>query len=85
MATIDNIFAGQVDIPDFTKYTLGRGVVDYTALAQFDMYEKGYPFLVVLKIPQMIAKLGSLNTKYEDLIRNYLHVLEYGFRSLDGL
>ena len=83
--TVDNIFANQVSLPDFTKYTLGRGVTDYTQLAQFDMYEKGYPFMIVLKIPKFIEKLATANTEYAKLINDYVHVLEYDFRGLEGL
>ena len=85
-ATVDNMFQGMVDVPDFTKYTLGRGVIDFTNLKQFNMYEKGYPFLIVVKIPEMIKKLAEVgNDQYKLLCQNFIHVLEYDFRNLDGI
>ena len=87
MATnsVDNIFAGQITPRDFTKYTLGRGVTDFSLLKQFNMYEKGYPYLIVLKIPEMLDKLKNLNTDYGNLIANYIHLLEYDFKGLEGI
>ena len=37
VGTVENMFQGMVDVPDFTKYTLGRGVIDFTNLKQFNM------------------------------------------------
>ena len=79
------MFAHAIDLPDFTSYSLGRGVMDVTQLKQFNMYEKGYPFLIVLKIPKMFEKMGDMSTDYENLYKNFVHVLEYDFRSLDGI
>lgn len=84
MATINNIFYGQMEPKDVTKYMLARGVVDYSALQQFNSYETGYGFLFVLKIPEFLSKLRDLNDTYKSLIDNYTHVLEYDFRSLSG-
>lgn len=84
MATITNIFNGQMEPRDVTKYMLARGVVDYSALAQFNNYETGYGFLFVLSIPEFLKKLEDQSDKYKDLIQNYCHVLEYDFRSLSG-
>src|SRR5574344_378654 len=85
-ATVDNMFQGMVDVPDFTKYTRGRGVIDFTKLKQFNMYERGYPFLIVVKIPEMIKKLAEVgNDQYKLLCQNFVHVLEYDFRNLDGI
>lgn len=90
MATSDltsrqGIFKSSIELPNFTTYTLGRGVMDVTQLRQFNMYEKGYPFLVVLKIPEMFRKMGAKNPEYEFMYKQFVHVLEYDFRSLDGI
>lgn len=84
MATISNIFHGQMEPKDVTKYMLARGVVDYSALEQFNNYETGYGFLFVLQIPEFLRKLEEQNDTYKSLIDNYCHVLEYDFRSLSG-
>lgn len=84
MAEISNIFQGQMTPKDVTKYMLSRGVVDYSALEQFNNYETGYGFLFVLEIPQFLKKLRLENDEYDALINNYTHVLEYDFRGLSG-
>lgn len=84
MATINNIFHGQMSPRDVTKYMLARGVVDYSALQQFNNYETGYGFLFVLKIPEFLKKLADESDEYKSLVDNYCHVLEYDFRSLSG-
>lgn len=78
----DNTLAPNNDI---TKYTLMRGVPDYTQLAQWDMYETGYGFLIVLQIPVFLDKAKSYNTEYENMIRTYRHILEYEFKGLQGI
>lgn len=84
-AMVDDIFANQISSRDFTKFTLGRGVTDFSQLKQFNMYEKGYPFLVVLKIPEMLNQLANQNTNYATLVNNFRHLLEYDFMGMDGL
>lgn len=83
--TVDNIFTGMKSVRDITKYMLTRGVVDYSALSQFDLYETGYAFLIVLKIPEFLRQLENVNTDYKTLIDNYWHLLEYDFKGLDGI
>lgn len=86
MATsVDNIFTGTKSVRDITKYMLTRGVVDYSALAQWDLFETGYAFLIVLKIPEFLRQLENVNSEYKTLIDNYWHLLEYDFMSLDGI
>lgn len=71
---------------DILKYNLFKGVTDWTNLKQFDYYEKGYPFLLVLRYPKFI----ELNYQYESeamriIIDNYLHILEHEFIGLEGI
>lgn len=82
---ITNIFDGQKKPRDVTGYMLSRGVADYSDLYQFNNYETGYGFLIVLKIPTFLEKLCDLNTPYKSLITSYKHILEYDFKSLDGI
>ena len=42
------------------QYNLFKGVTDWTNFKQFDYYEKGYPFLLVLRYPKFI----ELNLQY---------------------
>ena len=87
------IFDNTVSTRDITKYTLMRGVTDFTALQQFDLYETGYSFLVLLQIPKFLDNLRDENSSgnggeasgYTTLIDNYKHILEYDFRGAQGI
>lgn len=83
--TIKNIFAGTKPVRNVTKYMLTRGVVDYSALEQWDLYETGYGFLIVLKIPDFLNVLKNESDDYKVLIENYRHLLEYDFKNMDGI
>lgn len=83
--TIENIFTGLASPKDITAYALSRGVQDWSQLAQFNMYESGYSYFVVLSIPKFLQSLCDVNTEYKSLIANYVHLLEYDFKGLDGL
>lgn len=67
------------------QYTLMRGVTDFTQLAQFDLYETGYSFLVMLKIPTFLEVMKDQNDYYKSLISNYEHIIEYDFRGANGI
>ena len=82
---VHNIYEGMKAPKDITRYMLSRGVVDYSDLYQFDNYETGYSFLIVLKIPEFLSKLKDYNDTYKTLINDYTHILEYDFKGLDGL
>ena len=86
--TVDNIFQDTLAPTPVTQYTLFRGVTDYTNLAQFDLYETGYSFLICLQIPTFLDKLCSLSQEtggYKTLIDNYRHIIEYEFRGAQGI
>ena len=69
---------------DLLNYTLFRGTTDFSRLDQFDMYESGYPYLVVVSIPQFFQKMMDKDEEnVGKLIRNYIHILEYEFRGLN--
>ena len=82
---INYIFDGTTETKDLTKWSLFRGVTDWANLEQFNQFETGYSFLVVLSIPKFMKLLSEKNEKYRKLIETYVHVLEYEFRGLEGI
>ena len=82
---INYIFDGTTETKDLTSYALFRGVTDWADLTQFNQFETGYSFLVVLSIPKFMKLLSEKNEKYRNLIETYVHVLEYEFRGLEGI
>lgn len=70
---------------NLTQYKLMQGVTDFGNLNQFNLYESGYSFLVVCQVPKFMEVLASENSSFQDLLDNYVHILEYEFRGLDGL
>ena len=65
--TVSNIFNNTLSPRDLTKFTLFRGVTDFTNLQQFDLYETGYSFLICLDIPKFLSKLRDRNDDYKSL------------------
>lgn len=82
---INYIFDGTTETKDLTGWALFRGVTDWANLEQFNQFETGYSFLVVLSIPKFMKRLSETNEKYRKLIETYVHVLEYEFRGLEGI
>lgn len=70
---------------NLTQYKLMQGVTDFGNLAQFNLYESGYSFLVVVKMAKFMEVLAEENSGFRQLVDNYRHILEYEFRGLDGL
>lgn len=79
------IFDGTKTGRDLTGYALFRGVTDWADLYQFNQFESGYGLFIVLKIPKFLEVLKTKNEKYNKLIDTYVHILEYEFRSFDGI
>jgi len=69
---------------DITAYNLFHGTTDFTQLAQFDYYEQGFPYLIVLDIPEFMKKLAAAKSEFRTLINNYIHILEYEFTGLQS-
>ena len=70
---------------DITSYTLFRGTTDFTQLQQFDLYESGYPYLIVVSIPEFLRKMAdSGDENVRNLIKSYVHILEHEFRGLES-
>lgn len=85
LSGLTDIFANTLAPNPVTSYTLFRGVTDYTNLAQFDLYETGYSFLIMLQMPYFMDRLAEQNSPYHDLISNYRHIIEYEFRGAQGI
>jgi len=69
---------------DVTAYTLFRGTTDFTQLQQFDLYESGYPYLIVVSIPDFLKKMAEVDTDVKKLVDSYVHILEYEFRGFQS-
>lgn len=90
MAKSYNMFTDLKNPRDITGYTLYRGTTDFTQLQQFDLFESGYPYLIVVSIPEFLTKMAELDASNKNefgvasLIENYKHILEYEFKGLDS-
>lgn len=79
-----NLYENVKSPRDITAYTLMRGTTDWTQLQQFDMYEKGYPLLVLVSIPDFLTKMAAEDEDINKLITAYAHIIEYEFKGLDS-
>ena len=77
-----NMFTDLKTPRDITAYTLFRGTTDFTQLQQFDLYESGYPYLIVVSIPDFLRKMAEADTEVAKLVNSYIHILEYEFRGM---
>ena len=80
-----NIFQGTNKGKNLTKYTLLRGVPDFSNTEQFALYEGGYSIFVLCSIPKFMEELKTRNEDYANLVDNFCHILEYEFKGMDGL
>lgn len=78
-------FKGLKTPRELLKYNLMRGVTDFSNLEQWDLYEKGYPFLCVLSIPQFLKDLADKDDNIKTIVNNYVHILENDFRGIDNI
>lgn len=84
--TETNMFSGTRGIVDLTSYMLMRGVTDFGDLKQFNLYESGYSFFVVMAIPKFMRQLATTYPDdYGKIINNYAHILEFENRGLSGI
>lgn len=77
-----NMFTDLKTPRDITAYTLFRGTTDFTQLQQFDLYESGYPYLIVVSVPEFLRKMAEADTDVAQLLNSYVHILEYEFRGM---
>lgn len=82
---ISNIFENTNDFKDVTSYRLMRGVPDFGSLVQFNPYETGYAAFIICQMPKFIDMLAKKDNQYKKLIENWQHIIEYEFKSFDGL
>lgn len=82
---ISDLFKNTKDFKDVTKYNLMRGVPDFGSLVQFNPYETGYAAFIVCGMPKFIEVLAGINASYARLADNWKHIIEYEFKSFDGL
>lgn len=82
---ISNLFTNTKDFRDVTKYNLMRGVPDFGSLVQFNPYETGYAAFIICGMPKFIEALAAINDNYKKLMNNWMHIVEYEFKSFDGL
>lgn len=67
------------------EYSMMRGVVDFTNAKQFNFFESGYSFLIVLSRPAFIEKLAEKDTEVAKLLNLFCFVLENEFKGLTGI
>lgn len=79
-----NLFTDLRSPRDVTGYTLFRGVTDWTQLQQFDLFEKGYPYLVLISTPDFLTKMADADTEVATLLDSYRHIIEYEFTGFDS-
>ena len=79
-----NMFTDLKTPRDLTGYTLFRGTTDFSQLQQFDLFESGYPYLIVVSVPDFLQKMADKDSDVAKLLNNYVHILEYEFRGFQS-
>lgn len=82
---ISSMFINTKDFKDVTTYRLMRGVPDFGSLVQFNPYETGYAAFIICQMPKFLELLAKYDANYNKLISNWAHIIEYEFKSFDGL
>lgn len=67
------------------QFTMMRGTIDYTNPEQFNFYESGYSYLIVLSRPKFIEMLADEDTEVANLLNLFCFILENEFRGLSGI
>lgn len=80
-----DLFTNTNDFKDVSSYRLMRGVPDFGSLVQFNPYETGYAAFIICGMPKFIEELARYNANYNKLMINWMHIIEYEFKSFDGL
>lgn len=78
-------FKGLKTPRELLNFNLMRGVTDFSNLEQWDLYEKGYPFLCVVSIPDFLRDLADRDDNIKTIVNNYVHILENDFRGIDNI
>lgn len=82
---ISSMFVNTKDFKDVTTYRLMRGVPDFGSLVQFNPYETGYAAFIICQMPKFLELLAKYDASYNKLVSNWAHIIEYEFKSFDGL
>lgn len=82
---ISSLFVNTKDFKDITTYRLMRGVPDFGSLVQFNPYETGYAAFIICQMPKFMELLAKYDANYNKLVSNWAHIIEYEFKSFDGL
>ena len=69
---------------DLQKYNLFRGTTDFTQLQQFELYESGYPYLVLVSTPKFLQVMAEKDEGVRQLLRSYKAVIEREFTGFDS-
>ena len=56
---------------DLQKYNLFRGTTDFTQLQQFELYESGYPYLVLVSTPKFLQVMAE---KDENVVKSAANI-----------
>lgn len=79
-----NMFSDLKKPADLTQYTLFRGTTDFTQLRQFELYESGYPYLVLVSAPAFLEDMAASNDEVRTLLQSYKAVVEKEFLGFDS-
>ena len=82
---VTNIFRNTKGFKDITRYRLMRGVPDFGSLVQFNPYMTGYAAFIVCQVPKFIRLLAARDAYYKSLLDNWIHLIEFEFKSFEGL
>lgn len=82
---VEDFYQFTHEFKDVTSYRLMRGVPDFGSLVQFNPYETGYACFIVCSMPRFMVELAKVNPEYNKLVANWQHIIEYEFKSFDGL
>lgn len=69
----------------YENFNKMRGNIDFSNAKQFNFYESGYSFLIVINRPKFIEELGNKDSDIMDLLNLFCYVLENEFRGLSGI
>ena len=69
---------------DVTAYTLFRGTSDWTQLQQFDLFQQGYPYLIMVSAPEFIKQMAKVDNGVQNLLNSYKHIIECEFLGFDS-
>ena len=69
---------------DLRGYTLFRGTTDFTQLRQFELYESGYPYLIMVSVPQFLKDMAAKDDQVKALLGAYKAVIEGEFLGFDS-